>query len=700
MFTGLTLSVENYDALLIGWQEQIHNNNVSFSGGNSQYCNGGIARNTLTGLDRWIITDGGLSTDCNPTLSENDFVTTWKTDNTGTSNSTSIEIPTFSGETYNYDVDWNNDGIFDELGITGNVTHDFGTAGTYTIRIQGNFPHIYFNNELDKDKILSVNQWGNQEWISMENAFYGCTNFTGDFTDIPNLTHTTSLSGAFRSSTNFNQPLNDWSTENVNNMSRMFERASNFNQPLNSWNTSNVTNMLYMFWVAKVFNQPLNNWNISNVTNMSSMFSGANNFNQPLNNWDTSNVTDMSGLFWGATNFNQSLNNWDTSNVTNMGSIFSRTNYFNQPLDNWDTSKVINMHHMFAYSVFNQDISSWNISSLTSAHYMFGSSTLSQENYDALLIGWQEQTHNNDVSFSGGNSQYCQGEAARNILSNTDGWIITDGGLSIDCNNNVAQTYVPDNNFEDYLETHDIDGNVVTIGALNSMGNGIANDDYVTTSNINTVTILNVNSKNIADLTGIEDFTNIKSLNCSYNNISEINLIRNEDLVEFICFKNELIKLDLSFNKSLKYIDCRANDLESLNIQNGNNINITDKYFIINENRYLTCVEVDDPNRSEEVWTQIDENVSFSLNCQSQFLHKTEKLLASNYSDNSILIKTKNNSLIEQVKIYNISGNLLVSYNKTGTSLIIPTYVNRGTLLLINTTLKNGKILKTKFIKL
>ncbi len=40
------------------------------------------------------------------------FITTWKTDNPDTSNSTSITIPT-TGTGYNYDVDWNNDGVYD-----------------------------------------------------------------------------------------------------------------------------------------------------------------------------------------------------------------------------------------------------------------------------------------------------------------------------------------------------------------------------------------------------------------------------------------------------------------------------------------------------------------------------------------------------------------------------------------------------------
>ena len=52
-------------------------------------------------------------------------------------------------------------------------------------------------------------------------------------------------------------------------------------------------------------------------------------------------------------------------------------------------------------------------------------------------------------------------------------------------------TFVPDDNFEVYLE-------------FNGMGNGIANDDYVTTSNISKDTSLTLYMINISDLTGRE----------------------------------------------------------------------------------------------------------------------------------------------------------------------------------------------------
>ena len=78
-------------------------------------------------------------------------------------------------------------------------------------------------------------------------------------------------------------------------------------------------------------------------------------------------------------------------------------------------------------------------------------------------------------------------------------------------------TTIPDDNFEAYLETHDANENVVSVGDASSMGDGIANNDYVTTANITGVNALNIQSKNIADLTGIEDFTSLSYLECQNN---------------------------------------------------------------------------------------------------------------------------------------------------------------------------------------
>jgi len=368
-------------------------------------------------------------------FSTNDFVTTWKTDNPGSSNNTSITIPTHGYYTYNYDVDWNNDGIFDEFGITGDVTHDFGSSGTFTIRIRGVFPAIYFNNSGDKDKILSVDQWGNQQWKTMLRAFYGCSNLSGMDSNPPDLSNVTNMEsmfrnavsfnapignwntsnitslyntfngasvfnqaignwdtsnvevmrGVFRGATSFNQNIGQWDTGNVYNMMEIFQNATSFNQNINSWNTSNVTLMQYAFENAESFNQPLDQWDTGSVTNMKSMFANCDVFNQNINNWNTSNVTNMQAMFLRSRVFNQPLNNWDTSNVTSMYIMFESANQFNQPLNNWDTSNVTNMNAMFMHATnFNQNINSWNVSSVTNMSAMFAEAI----NFNQPLNNW------------------------------------------------------------------------------------------------------------------------------------------------------------------------------------------------------------------------------------------------------------------------------------------------------------------------
>tara|TARA_R110000803_G_scaffold121066_1_gene189182 strand:+ start:13316 stop:13969 length:654 start_codon:yes stop_codon:yes gene_type:complete len=101
----------------------------------------------------------------------------------------------------------------------------------------------------------------------------------------------------------------------------------------------------------------------------------------------------------------------------------------------------------------------------------------------------------------------------------------------------AQQTYVPDDNFEAALEYMGI-------------GNGIPNDNYVTTANISNVIDLDLNNQNIYDLTGIEDFTSL----------------------EYLGIRNNYIKsLDLSNNLNLDYFELDNNPLSCLNIANGNN---------------------------------------------------------------------------------------------------------------------------------
>ena len=174
------------------------------------------------------------------------------------------------------------------------------------------------------------------------------------------------------------------------------------------------------------------------------------------------------------------------------------------------------------------------------------------------------------------------------------------------------QTYVPDNNFEQEL---------INLGYDNAL------DDYVITANINYLTVLYVNNKNISDMTGIEDFTALNNLNCSYNQLTTINLNGNTELEYLTANNNNLTTIDLSQNNSLSTINIKGNQLVELNLQNGFNNNITT--FLSNDNPSLTCILVDNSSWSSNNWTNIDTQQYFSTSCSGTILeeHTTNKEL-------------------------------------------------------------------------
>ena len=198
-------------------------------------------------------------------------------------------------------------------------------------------------------------------------------------------------------------------------------------------------------------------------------------------------------------------------------------------------------------------------------------------------------------------------------------------------------TYVPDNNFEQAL---------IDLGYDNVL------DDYVLTSYINSVTSLDVNSKNISDLTGIEDFVALTSLKCMENRLTSINLSSNTNLTylliagnlltsldvshnialtklycdenqltgidissnisidEFACFQNQLTSLNVSNNTAITHLLCYANQLTSLDVSN----NTALIYFKCEENQLIS---MDVSNNTFLTWFSCNNNQMTSLNLKN-----------------------------------------------------------------------------------
>jgi hypothetical protein len=106
----------------------------------------------------------------------------------------------------------------------------------------------------------------------------------------------------------------------------------------------------------------------------------------------------------------------------------------------------------------------------------------------------------------------------------------------------------------------------------------------------------------------------LSELWCGFNPITNLDVSQNLALYRLHCYSCLLTSLDLSQNIVLNNLHCRNNQLNCLNIKNGNNTNIN--LLWADNNPSLTCIEVD-AGWTPTVMTTVDANVSFNSNCNN-----------------------------------------------------------------------------------
>lgn len=269
-------------------------------------------------------------------------------------------------------------------------------------------------------------------------------------------------------------------------------------------------------------------------------------------------------------------------------------------------------------------------------------------------------------------------------------------------------TLIPDTEFENWLIYLNIDSE----GTL---------DGQVLTSDIENVTLLSMNpgfpnpDYYVEDLTGIEDFSNLetlniagnlisiidlsnnvmlKSLNCKENNLSALNLSNNQ-LLEVLdaanCFpgtcnqENTFSSIDLSANSNLKQLFITNNNtLTTINLENNGqlfNVSLSrnsslEEILIANQNNTsleffnaidvpsLTCIQVDDPALAAAADTfpydqwNIQDGVLFSDDCSLGVQEYLDKQITvfPNPVTNVLEIGASNTIQLELFTLYDILG--------------------------------------------
>ena len=134
---------------------------------------------------------------------------------------------------------------------------------------------------------------------------------------------------------------------------------------------------------------------------------------------------------------------------------------------------------------------------------------------------------------------------------------VLESGIAID------ETNFPDANFRQFvLDNYD------------KKSNKLLSDEEIAA-----VTHMDIDEKEIADLTGIEYFTALKNLNCYNNKLKALDLSKNTALQSLACQNNQLKALDLSKNTELHLLGCGDNQLTELDLSKNTKLITLDCYL-------------------------------------------------------------------------------------------------------------------------
>ena len=110
---------------------------------------------------------------------------------------------------------------------------------------------------------------------------------------------------------------------------------------------------------------------------------------------------------------------------------------------------------------------------------------------------------------------------------------------------------IPDSNFKAALISKNVDTNA---------------DGEISNAEAQAISYLEMSSKNISSLTGIEAFTNLTTLYFSYNNVSTVDLSALTNLQVLSCSNNKLTALNVSANANLTSINGMYNLITTMDV--------------------------------------------------------------------------------------------------------------------------------------
>ena len=210
------------------------------------------------------------------------------------------------------------------------------------------------------------------------------------------------------------------------------------------------------------------------------------------------------------------------------------------------------------------------------------------------------------------------------------------------CEKDDPQVNIPDDNF---------------LNALIELGVDTNGDSIISPLEAEMITSLDVRYKSISDLTGIEAFVNLETLNCYINQLTSLDVSNNTALIRLECSCNQLTILDFSNNTALINLYCSWNQLTSLDVSNNtklSNLGCRDNQ--------LTSLDVSNNTALEVLWCYSNQLTTLDVS------NNTALRVLYCYSNQLTTLDVSNNTALETLYCY---SNQLTSLDVSNNTALI-----------------------------
>lgn len=221
------------------------------------------------------------------------------------------------------------------------------------------------------------------------------------------------------------------------------------------------------------------------------------------------------------------------------------------------------------------------------------------------------------------------------------GFVVACSSRNIEIDPNII--LIKDSNFEKALIAQKIDSDNTING-------------QILKSDAEDVKVLSLPNLQIKSLVGIESFKSLTYLDCSLNQIENLDVSQNTFLESFDCTSNLLTNIDLSKNLNLSAFNCTNNQLKILTIPS------KQLYALNANNNLLTTVTVDAATRLSILYLSNNQLKTLNLINNSALLE-----LKCNNNKLATIDLSKNPKL----RILEISNNTLTALNLCANSEIL-----------------------------